>query len=273
MFNVIVAFDSSAWESGGAMSIESYARFNTYSDASGGTAIAADQPESLHRLENTPALLFYEDGAKGPTAGKVRYGRVSNISHVGGRVHFDFAEEGTFSRAVLDQFQTRLRIDSGERNRTHWSIKNGDLPPEMMSRLARVYDVVFSFAGEDRPYVERVARYVRDRGVRVFYDQFEQVDLWGTELTERFDEVYGNSSRHCVLFISAAYRDNVWTRVERRTALSRAMRANDNYVLPARFDDTEIPGIRSSVGYIDLRRVNSANFGRLILRKLGRPET
>jgi hypothetical protein len=73
--------------------------------------------------------------------------------------------------------------------------------------------------------------------------------------------------------LSTAYLDNVWTRTERRTALNRTMRANDDYLLPARFDATEIPGIRSSVGFIDLRRLSSADFGRLILRKLGRAET
>lgn len=269
VYNVIVAFDSSAWETGGMMTIDAPDRFNTYSDWSEADGIAADNAPSLQRLEGSPALLFYEDGAEGPTAANVRYGRVSHVSHRGGRMRFQFTEEGTFTRAVLEEFQTRLRIQDWERTRTHWAMKHGDLPPEMMARMVRTYDVVFSFAGEDRAYVEAVAQFVRARGVRVFYDFFEQVELWGAELPERFDQIYGNSSRHCVLFISAAYRDNVWTRLERRTALNRAMRDNTDYLLPARFDDTDIPGIRSSVGFIDLRRINAEDFGRLILRKLG----
>jgi hypothetical protein len=272
VFNVIVAFDSSAWETGGLMTIEAPERFNTYSDWSGAEGIAAENAPSLQQLDGSAALLFYEDGAQGATAARVRYGRLSNVSHRGGRMRFQFTEEGTFNRAVLEEFQTRLRLHAWERSRTHWAIKDGDIPPEMMTRMTRTYDVVFSFAGEDRVYVEAVAQFVRAGGARVFYDFFEQVDLWGAELTERFDQIYGNSSRHCVLFISAAYRDNVWTRLERRTALNRAMRENDDYLLPARFDDTEIPGIRSSVGFIDLGGVNPEDFGRLILRKLGRPD-
>ena len=41
------------------------------------------------------------------------------------------------------------------------------------------YDVCLSFAGEDRDYVNKVAEELRSAGVRVFYDLYEQVDLWG----------------------------------------------------------------------------------------------
>ena len=34
-----------------------------------------------------------------------------------------------------------------------------------------VYDVVLSFAGEDRKYVEKIAYLMRGRGIKVFYDK------------------------------------------------------------------------------------------------------
>ncbi|MFV8270117.1 hypothetical protein ACNQGP_09310 [Flavobacterium sp. GT2N3] len=40
------------------------------------------------------------------------------------------------------------------------------------------YDVVLSFAGEDRKYVEKTAEYLRKSGVKVFYDVYEDVNLW-----------------------------------------------------------------------------------------------
>jgi len=40
-------------------------------------------------------------------------------------------------------------------------------------------------------------------------------------------------------------------------------------LLPARFDETDIPGLPSSVGYIDLRTTTGAELAELILRKLG----
>ncbi len=40
------------------------------------------------------------------------------------------------------------------------------------------YDVAFSFAGEQRPYVEKVYRCLASRGIRVFYDGGEIASLW-----------------------------------------------------------------------------------------------
>ena len=44
------------------------------------------------------------------------------------------------------------------------------------------YDVALSFAGEDRKYVHRVAEALAEKGVKVFYDNFEEADLWGKYL-------------------------------------------------------------------------------------------
>jgi hypothetical protein len=47
------------------------------------------------------------------------------------------------------------------------------------------------------------------------------------------------------------------------------MRERSEYILLGRFDDTDIPGIRSTTGYIDLRKKSPEEFAAIILRKLG----
>ena len=47
------------------------------------------------------------------------------------------------------------------------------------------YDVCLSFAGENRRYVDSVANELRGLGIRVFYDRYEQVELWGKDLYAR----------------------------------------------------------------------------------------
>lgn len=134
---------------------------------------------------------------------------------------------------------------------------------------SKQYDVALSFAGEDREYVRRVAESLKTKGVRVFYDDFEKVALWGENLTERFVDVYMESAHYAVLFISEHYRDKVWARLERRAALARALTEDRTYVLPARFDDTEIKGLLPTVAYIDLRRMSSAEFSVMICERIG----
>jgi hypothetical protein len=133
------------------------------------------------------------------------------------------------------------------------------------------FDVALSFAGEDREYVGTIANQLRARGIRLFYDQYEQVTLWGKDLYEHLDDVYQRAARYCVLFVSEHYARKVWTTHERKSAQSRALREKEEYILPVRFDDTEIPGLRATIAYIDTRFTTPEELVDLILQKIQRP--
>jgi hypothetical protein len=132
--------------------------------------------------------------------------------------------------------------------------------------------VCLSFAGEERAYVELVARGLKESGLRVFYDEDEKVRLWGKDLIEHFDRIYRIASRYCVMFISAAYAAKVWTRLERRSALARALTEQGEYILPVRFDDTELPGMPPTITYIELSELAPATLVEFIVEKVGRPD-
>jgi len=135
------------------------------------------------------------------------------------------------------------------------------------------YDVCLSFAGEDRGYVENVANELRDRGIRVFYDRYEQTELWGKDLYTHLDDVYRNAARYCVMFVSCHYSNKLWTNHERQSAQARAFKENSEYVLPARFDNTDIPGLRDTVGYVDLRHIDPIQLANMIQQKVGQRQT
>jgi hypothetical protein len=137
------------------------------------------------------------------------------------------------------------------------------------SSIEDAYEVVLSFAGEDREYVEKVAEYLKNNNVKVFYDKYEEVTLWGKDLTEHLDKVYRGSARYCVMFVSKNYANKVWTSHERRSALAKAIEEKEEYILPARFDDTEIPGLRHTISYVDLSKKTPDKLGKMILQKLG----
>jgi hypothetical protein len=138
------------------------------------------------------------------------------------------------------------------------------------SELAKNYqfDIALSFAGEDREYVDRVANLLRDQGVKVFYDLFVQVDLWGRNLYEHLSATYQDQARFTVMFISSHYASKLWTNHERKAAQARAFQEAQEYILPARFDDTEIPGVLRTVGYISLAGMTPETLASLITKKL-----
>lgn len=131
------------------------------------------------------------------------------------------------------------------------------------------YEVVLSFAGEDRNYVEQVAKVLRESDIALFYDTYEEAALWGKNLTEHLHKVYSSSARYCVMFISQHYAEKVWPTHERRSAFEKAIDSKEEYILPARFDDSEIPGLGKHICYIDLRKKTPEDLAALIIQKLG----
>jgi TIR domain len=130
------------------------------------------------------------------------------------------------------------------------------------------YDVALSFANEDRAYVERVANALKNKGLRVFYDLWEAQNLWGKNLYTYLNEIYSARAKYTILFISRNYARKVWTNHERVSSQARALAEHREYILPAKFDDTEVPGIPSTIGYIDLNRVSPEEFADLVASKI-----
>lgn len=144
-------------------------------------------------------------------------------------------------------------------------------PTSDSTAFTDTYDVCLSFAGEQRAYVELVATGLKHAGLNVFYDQDEDIapKLWGRDLGEYLDYIYRRGSRFCLMFISAEYAQKSWTRHERRSALARAIEDGSDYVLPARFDSTDLPGLRPTIGYVDLQQTAPQTLVDFVLKKLG----
>ena len=143
---------------------------------------------------------------------------------------------------------------------------NGGAGPDAGRELR--WDVALSFAGAQRNYVGQVAAALKARGVRCFYDTDRKVRLWGTHLAEELPRIYERESAVVVVFVSADYAEGDWTRLECRAAFSRAVREAGVCVLPARFDDSELPGLLEDVVAINLHDYDPGEFADLVVAKL-----
>ena len=136
-------------------------------------------------------------------------------------------------------------------------------------RLSRYdFDIAVSFAGEDREVVQQYCDILHSDKVKVFYDEYERIGLWGANLYDKLDEVYRTKALFCVIFISKHYAAKVWTNHERQSAQARALQENREYVLPVRLDDTEIPGIPPTIGYEDLRKISVEKLAEMTVQKV-----
>jgi TIR domain-containing protein len=114
------------------------------------------------------------------------------------------------------------------------------------------YDVALSFAGEQRTFVDRVYRYLKGVGLKVFYDEDPVVQA--RHIGERFSEisqmVYGSGAANVIMFISKEYVEKQWPVLESTHIADRLREAlfrRDSGVLLADFDRSPVPGLASEI--------------------------
>ena len=140
-------------------------------------------------------------------------------------------------------------------------------PPKQIDLDA--FDVAISFAGTEREHAKQLAELLRASEFKVFYDDFYPEQLWGKDLVAFFDRVYRKASKYCVMFISAEYRNRIWTTHERRSAQARALQEKGReYILPIRVDQTDLDGLPSTVGYLPLDQYSIEQIAELLMKKL-----
>jgi hypothetical protein len=130
------------------------------------------------------------------------------------------------------------------------------------------YDVAVSFAGQDRAVVEEFVNILASNHISVFYDSWEQAELWGKDLYQYLDMIYSQAAQYCVIFVSSNYVKKAWTKHELRSAQARAFQQNSEYILPIKLDETELPGLPGTVAYIDVRHTRIDEVAHLLLEKL-----
>lgn len=137
-----------------------------------------------------------------------------------------------------------------------------------ISKSVNEYDIAISFAGEDRNIAEQIAQKLKSDGIKVFYDSYEKATLWGKDLYVHLNDIYKNKATFCLMVISSNYKDKQWTNHERMAAQARAFSQNKEYILPLKLDDTEIPGLNETIGYVDFRKSDTTEVVSLLKRKL-----
>ncbi len=131
------------------------------------------------------------------------------------------------------------------------------------------FDVAISFAGTERANAEQLAELLRKAGFSVFYDGFYPEDLWGKDLVETFHQIYSKRARYCVIFVSNEYNNRAWTIHERRSAQERMLKERGNeYILPIKANDVELPGLPSTIGYVSLKELGIEKIGELLIKKM-----
>lgn len=133
----------------------------------------------------------------------------------------------------------------------------------------REYDVAISYASQQRDYVTIVATSLKVTGIKTFFAPFLEIDMWGRNTDEYLEQTYFSKAKVCVMFISKEYAGSEWCKLESRSAFAR-QRKQGLYILPIRFDDTELHGLDPGLHYLTVESNPPEVLSSKIILKLER---
>ena len=204
------------------------------------------------------------------------------------RIEYEFIPVDPF--LVADDFDAlsfELDIGNWEMNRTHWAVKDVNLPKELHTARGIVlpswtrqagravditrhnFEVGLSFPGEARGLVEQVARELEARiGPHAyFYDNNYVSQLARPSLDTLLQDIYRNRSKLIVVFLGEDYQRKDWCGVEFRAIREIIMAREDQRVMFVRVDEGAVDGVFRTDGYVDARRFNPAEIAQFIAER------
>ena len=248
---------------------------------------------SIAELKRAPCIFAYEFGYDLPPT----FGYLREVIQRHGEVRIEYEIhqiEPFLTAADLKQMTFELDISKNELYRTHWAVKEVNLPKELHASKGiilpasvrdianavdiskhvfdvskHVFDVALSFPGEKRELVEKIAHELERRlGPNVyFYDDNYISQLAQPSLDTLLQGIYSRAKLD-VVFLSADYQKKNWCGVEFRAIRDIIFNRENSRVMYIRTDEGTVEGVMQTDGYVDARRFDPAKIAGFICERL-----
>jgi tetratricopeptide (TPR) repeat protein len=132
------------------------------------------------------------------------------------------------------------------------------------------FRIAFSFAGEKREFVAKVAAILAKRFGKsaILYDKYHEAPFARSDLGIHLPDLYHDESDLVVLVICKDYESKEWCGLEWTAihALIKERKVED--VMLCRFDQALIKGLYSTAGFVELDRKSPDEVAKLIIQRL-----
>lgn len=132
------------------------------------------------------------------------------------------------------------------------------------------FKVALSFPGEKRSFVEEILKQLElliDKDL-IFYDNYYNAQLARPNLDNFLQNIYHNNTELIVACLCNDYAQKEWCGLEWRAIKDLIKQKEDRRIMLLRFDDTEIDGLFSIDGYIDVNKFSSKNIASFIFERV-----
>ncbi len=136
-----------------------------------------------------------------------------------------------------------------------------------------VWDLCISYASENRTIAEATYKLLSSQQTKVFFGDHERAELWGKKLDEDLPEIFKNSSRYCLVFLSDLYLQKIYTQLELKAALERMndRLRKDDYLLVVKLDKPTNSLLPKSTSFLEINTdSNTDDIVKWVNKKLWR---
>ncbi len=139
-----------------------------------------------------------------------------------------------------------------------------------MNGSPKRFRIAFSFAGEKRDYVSKVAAILAKQFGEgaILYDKFHESEFARYDLGIYLPKLYGEQSALIVPVLCPAYDVKRWTGWEWVHIYGLLTKAEGHRVMPSRFEHAAADGLAPTAGFIELDAKSAEQFAALILERL-----
>lgn len=286
MYNLFVSGHEEAWN-GEPWVIDLSRCLREYTDNALSERLGALDEAAVSELKRFPTIFAYEAGhGLAP-----KFGVIRDVAKRQGQVRVEYEllpVDPFLSASDLDKLTFELDISNWEMNRTHWAVKDINLPKELhaargislpsWTRQATKtvditkhnFDVSLSFPGEVRAIVEKVAQELEGRigPNSYFYDNNYVSQLARPSLDTLLQDIYRQRSKLIVVFLGSDYQRKDWCGIEFRAIREIIMERDNGRIMFVRTDDGAVEGVFKTDGYVDARRFNPSQIAQFIVERI-----
>lgn len=281
MYNLFVDADVESWDGDSQkFAIDRCIRVQEGTDSDLATRYGSLSPDAIDELRSYPCIFAYEAWCKKDP----KYGFIEDVVVLRGEVRIEYRIiqlDRFITSSQLREIRHRLDIKNGELNRTHWAVKNLDLPLKLNSVGVTIpgdpididtheFDVALSFPGQCRGYVATIAEMIRDNvgHGKCFYDKHYMAQLARPDLDLLLQDIYRDRSELVVVFLGQDYQNSEWCGIEFRAIREILKTRHPKKVMYLRMDDGPVEGVRETDGYIDVRQYEPEQIAQFIHQRV-----
>lgn len=132
------------------------------------------------------------------------------------------------------------------------------------------FRIAFSFAGEKRDFVSKVADILAHRfdEKAILYDKYHEAEFGRRDLGIYLPDLYHDQTDLVVVVVCPDYDEKEWTGPEWMAIHDLLKNRKDEEVMLCRFDHATVKGVHSNAGWIELDHKTPEQAASLILERL-----